>query len=84
MRLLLIGTIGDSKFVSNLGTEVEIKILDIKNNSVLFQVSSKKPAAQEQKELGGFEGLEQMFEKASYGSALSGITDLVFLKKQAD
>lgn len=43
MRLLLIGTIGDSKFVSNLGTEIEIKVVNIKNNRVLFEVVSKKP-----------------------------------------
>jgi hypothetical protein len=44
MRLLLIGTIGDSKFVSNLGSEVEIKVLNIKNNRVLFEVVSSKTA----------------------------------------
>jgi hypothetical protein len=72
MRLLLIGTIGDSKFVSNLGAEVEIKVLDIKNNSVLFSVSSKKQTA------------EQMYEKAEYRSAVSDIPDLAFLRRQAD
>ena len=45
MRLLLIGTIGDSKFVSNLGAEIEIKVVNIKNNRVLFEVVSKKPMA---------------------------------------
>ncbi len=43
MKLLLTGTIGDSNFVSNLGTEIEIKVINIKNNRVLFEVVSKKP-----------------------------------------
>jgi len=45
MRLLLIGTIGDSKVVSNLGAEIEIKVVNIKNNRVLFEVVTRKPAA---------------------------------------
>lgn len=84
MRLLLIGTIGESKFVSNLGEEVEIKILDIKNNSVLFEVSTK-PTARATKNLMDFEEGERIAKKVNdIAMQCGGAPDLAFLRKQAD
>lgn len=41
--LLLTGVVGDTKKVSNLGCEIELTILDVKNDRVLISVASKKP-----------------------------------------
>lgn len=41
--LLLTGVVGDTKKVSNLGCEIELTILDVKNDRVLISVVSKKP-----------------------------------------
>lgn len=83
MRLLLIGSIGGTNVVSNLGAVVEIKVLDIKNNRVLFEVVTRNSAALTRlKDLKDFEEAERAATKVN--SLVSGLDDLAFLKKQAD
>jgi hypothetical protein len=85
MKLLLIGTIGGTNVVSNLGAEVEINVLDIKNNRVLFEVSSKKPPVKTVSDfLKDFEETERIAEKVIDLAVKFGVHDLAFLKKQAD
>ncbi len=44
--LLLTAVVGDTKAVSNLGTEITITVMDIKNDRVFLSVASKKPTAE--------------------------------------
>lgn len=41
--LVLTAVVGDTKTVSNIGTEVTITVMDIKNDRVFLSVASKKP-----------------------------------------
>lgn len=41
--LVLTAVVGDTKTVSNLGAEVTITVMDIKNDRVFLSVASKKP-----------------------------------------
>lgn len=82
--LLLTAKAGDTRKIANLGGEIEICIIAIEHGRVLFGVRNRLSQRQIEslKQLEDYAEAELRREMAM--DSIAGMTDCIFLKKQAD